>query len=121
MQLQYGEQFEVQSTTLESLQDNILTMAFDIEDMRQRRVNCTRRKDHRRPLSSRTISLEGEIIVYRHLLDSSGIQEQVVIVTPPESAPSITTRQFCVKSLKKGPISISQSNNRLNNSSFCSL
>jgi hypothetical protein len=56
--------------------------------------------------ASRKINLESEIIVYRHLLNSSEIHEQTVIVSAPEPVGCATKRKFVVKSHAKGSIVI---------------
>lgn len=58
----------------------------------------------------RTKYLETEIIIYRHLLDSNEIQEQVVIVRPPQIIVNETVERFVVESEteRKGSIGISK-------------
>ncbi|CAF2952940.1 unnamed protein product [Rotaria sp. Silwood2] len=89
IQQQNDERLDLQARDLETLQGSIMAIAYDIEDMRQRKFN-----------------LEGEIIVYRHLLDSYGVHEYTVRPSSPPRKPSTLTRKFVVKSQKRGNIGI---------------
>jgi hypothetical protein len=58
--------------------------------------------------SSSTINLEAEIIVYRHVLDSSEVPMQVAIDVQPQSIRNAMTEQFTVKNerARKGSVGI---------------
>lgn len=54
----------------------------------------------------RKMYLEGEIIVYRNLLDSYGVYEYTVQEPSAPSTAGTITRKFIVKSQKKGSVGI---------------
>ncbi|CAF1276542.1 unnamed protein product [Rotaria magnacalcarata] len=89
IQQQNGERLELLAKDLENFQDNVMQVAYDIEEMRRKKVY-----------------LEGEIIVYRHLLDSYGIYEYTVHEPSSPTKAGTLTRKFIVKSQKKGSIGI---------------
>lgn len=73
----------------ESSQENIVIIAYDIEEMRRRKT-----------------SLEAELIIYRNLLDSYGVYEYTVRAISPPPMGGTVTRKFIVKSQKKGSVAI---------------
>ncbi|CAF0936215.1 unnamed protein product [Rotaria sordida] len=89
IQQQNDEQLNLQAKDVESLQENLMVIAYNIEEMRRRKFN-----------------LEGEIIVYRNLLESYGLHEYTVREPSPALVASTLTRKFIVKSQKKGSIGI---------------
>ncbi|CAF3506013.1 unnamed protein product [Rotaria socialis] len=89
IQQQNGERLEFLAKDLENFQDNVMQVACDIEEMRRKKIN-----------------LEGEIIVYRHLLDSYGVYEYTVHEPSPPTTTGTLTRRFIVKSQKKGSVGI---------------
>ncbi|CAF1231078.1 unnamed protein product, partial [Didymodactylos carnosus] len=91
IQLQNEERLEAQSKDLQRVQESIMAVAYDIDEMRRSKIN-----------------LEAEIIVYRHLLDSSEIHEQVMVAPIYQSVGSEMTGKFIVKNQNHGAIGISE-------------
>jgi len=111
IQHQHEEQLEIQLNDLQNVQDDIVTMAYDVEEIR-------------RGLETFAIggkislhflfvefffskaSLEVEIIIYRQLLESSGIKVPMIFVSRIQPVESGSTGRIAIKKQKKGPIGI---------------
>ena len=57
---------------------------------------------------SSKINLEAEIIVYRHLLDNTGVEGRVTVVAAKQPIKDETTGQLVAKRQRKGSIGISK-------------
>ncbi|UJR20159.1 hypothetical protein I4U23_023291 [Adineta vaga] len=89
IQIENQQKLESQTKDLQSLQESIMTVVYNIDEAQQRKIE-----------------LESEIIVYCNLLDASQIQNQQVIVSSCLPIESTTTRKTVVRTNNKGSISI---------------
>ncbi|CAF1116324.1 unnamed protein product [Adineta ricciae] len=85
------EQLEAQAKEVQSLQERIVDMAYDINEIQRSKVN-----------------LEAEIIIYRYLLDAYGFGEKITVVPQKKIVAKEMTGKFIAKGRKKRSIGIKE-------------